>query len=485
MTSSRPTSDNLSMNIAVFGAGYVGCVTAAGLVRLGHRVWLVEVSLPKLELLRAGRSPVYEPGLDDALVAYLRSGQVVPLISAAEAVEASELGLICVGTPSHPDGLPDVTQVQRVLAEVATVAARRPAPYTLVVRSTIPLRQLRQAVLPLLREACGDRLGQDITFALNPEFLREGQALADFARPPFVVVGTEHPAAGEALARLYTSIDAPFYLVSPGTASLLKYACNAFHAMKVGFANEIAGLESVFEADANAVMEIFCRDTSLNISSAYLRPGFAFGGACLPKDLRALTRVAEVAGVAAPLLASVLPSNSLIVQRALDAVEHLGVREVTLLGLSFKAGTDDLRESPLVDLAERLLGKGRRLRIYDPDVYPPSLVGRNLEYITRHLQHLGLLLRATLEEAMAETELVVVGKPTAVERVQALCPPDAWVLDLTRQFPGAGFDRFIRLNGTATIANEEPLAGDREGRLGLLSGAKRPDTAEEVAQKLA
>jgi GDP-mannose 6-dehydrogenase len=461
------------MNIAVFGAGYVGCVSAAGFASLGHRVWLVEVAPAKLELLRAARSPVYEPGLDEELGRHLRSGQVVAVQEAAEAVKASDLALICVGTPSQPDGLPDVTQVQRVVSEIAEVAAQQGSPYTVVARSTIPQPQLRQDILPLLEDACRGRFGRDITFAVNPEFLREGQALGDFAHPPFVVVGTDHSAAGELLAALYRPIDAPFYVVSLGTASLLKYACNAFHGIKVALANEIAGLESVFDADANAVMEIFCQDHKLNLSPAYLRPGYAFGGACLPKDLRALTRVAAVAGVATPLLASVLRSNGVLVQRAVDIVEQLGVREVSLLGLSFKSGTDDLRESPLVELAERLLGKGHRLRIYDPDVYPESLHGRNLEYINRHLEHLGLLLTGTLEEAMTGTELVIVGKTVPAERLSALSPPEAWVLDLTRQLPGAAFRRLIRLNGTVPGPMERASRSDFSSRLSG-DGADQP-----------
>jgi GDP-mannose 6-dehydrogenase len=437
------------MNIVVFGAGYVGSVSAAGFASLGHRVWLVEVSSAKLQLLRGGRSPVYERGLDDELGRHLQGGRVIPVDAAvaADAVAASELALICVGTPSHPDGLPDVRQVQRVVEEIGRIVSSLRAPYTIVVRSTIPTPQLRLDVLPLLESACGDRLGGEITFAVNPEFLREGHALQDFARPPFVVVGTEHSGAAERLESLYRAIEAPFFVVSLGTASLLKYACNAFHGMKVALANEIAALESVFEADANTVMEIFCQDRLLNLSSAYLRPGYAFGGACLPKDLRALARVAAVGGVGTPLIASVLRSNGLVVQRTVDVIEQLGIRKVSLLGLSFKAGTDDLRESPLVELAERLLGKGHRLRIYDPDVYPESLHGRNLEYINRHLEHLGLFLRATLEEAMAGAELVVVGKSPSAERISALCSSETWILDLTRELPMAGFRRLIRLNG--------------------------------------
>lgn len=438
------------MKIAVFGAGYVGSVTAACLAGFGHQVWLVEVSPEKLEMLRSGKSPVSEPGLQDALGASLRSGRVVPVAGAVEAVADTDLGFVCVGTPSRADGAAETRQVRTVLREIAEEASRRPGPYVIVLRSTVTAPQLTDEIIPVLKDVLGDRFGGDIFFALNPEFLREGKAIDDFLKPSFVVVGTDHPAAADALREVHRAIDAPFYVVSPGTASLLKYASNAFHALKVAFANEIASLETVFGADAEEVMKLFCLDRTLNISPAYLSPGYAFGGSCLPKDLRALNRLASAAGIACPLLGSVLASNDVVVQRSVNMIQHLGVRAVTLIGLSFKQGTDDLRESPWVELAERLLGKGYRLRIFDPDVRAEALRGRNLQYANEHLQHLTSLLNEQAGDALAGSQLVVVGKPLLpLERIVELCAPDARVLDLIRCFPlNSGCSKLLRLSGT-------------------------------------
>jgi GDP-mannose 6-dehydrogenase len=439
----------MAMKIAVFGAGYVGSVTAACLAGFGHQVWLVEVSPEKLEMLGAGESPVSEPGLQDALGASLRSGQVVPVASAVEAIANTDLGFVCVGTPSRADGAAETRQVRNILREIAEEAVRWPRPYVIALRSTVTAPQVSEEIVPVLRGVLGDRFGRDIFFALNPEFLREGRAIADFLKPAFVVVGTDHLPAADALREVHRAIDAPFYVVSPGTASLLKYACNAFHALKVAFANEIASLETVFGADVEEVMKLFCLDRTLNISPAYLSPGYAFGGSCLPKDLRALNRLASAVGIACPVLDSVLASNEVVVQRSVNVIHHLGVRAITLIGLSFKAGTDDLRESPLVELAERLLGKGYRLRIFDPEVRAEALRGRNLQYINEHLQHLTSLLWEQPGDALAGSQLVVVGKPVLLlERIIDLSAPDARILDLIRCFPlNSGCSKLLRLSG--------------------------------------
>ena len=451
------------MRVAVFGAGYVGCVTAACLAELGHRVWLVEVSAEKLALLRAGVSPVSEPGLPEALGAALREQRIVPVATAAEAVVATELGLVCVGTPSRADGSPDTAQLRRVMREIALEIAQRPQPYVIALRSTIAVPQLNGDVLPVLKEALDGRLGVDVAFAVHPEFLREGHALDDFRRPPFVIVGTEHPAAAEALKALHTGVDAPFHVVTPGSASLVKYASNAFHAIKVAFANEVASLEGAFGADADAVMRLFCEDRTLNIAPAYLRPGYAFGGSCLPKDLRALTRVAGAEGIAVPVLSSALPSNEGLVQRSVDAIAQFRLRAVTLVGLSFKMGTDDLRESPLVALAERLLGKGYQLRIYDPDVRTEDLRGRNLQYAEEHLHHLTSLLAPTPEAALAGAPLVVIGKPLLpIDRLLALAGPEAKILDLIRSVPAASRRANVyRLDGNGVSAPAAAQEGPR------------------------
>jgi GDP-mannose 6-dehydrogenase len=446
------------MNVAIFGAGYVGCITAACLAASGHRVWLVEVHPEKLALLRRGQCPVFEPKLDSALREGWRSRRILPVVSGAEAVPHTEVALVCVGTPSQRDGSPDVTQLRQVLCEIAETLVMCPQPYVIALRSTVPYPQVREELLPIVQDRLPDRFGTDVTFAVNPEFLREGQALEDFQHPPFVIVGTDHPVAAQKLAELYRPLAAPYLVVAPGTASLLKYACNAFHAVKVAFANEIASLETAFGADANAVMETFCLDRSLNLSAAYLRPGFAFGGACLPKDLQALNRVAAVAGVPCSLLGAVLGSNEVIIERAIDTVIRLGGRDITLVGLSFKADTDDMRNSPLVELAERLLGKGYHVRLYDPDVQPAALYGQNRRYIEQRLEHLASLLCPTAEAALHGTQLVIVGKMLLSEtQLQTLCPAQTWVLDLTRQLPTHLPPlRLLRFNSAAAAASAAP-----------------------------
>ncbi len=445
------------MNIAIFGAGYVGCVTAGCLAKLGHRVWLVEVSPEKLETLRAGHSPVVEPGLDELLRPALRTGQIVPTGHSTEAVAATELGMICVGTPSGPDGTPNTSYLKKVLNEIAGALTHRtphpdplhgretgltsPPPtggedqgegtavrlYHVVLRSTVPWPVAHVELLPLLA-------GCPVSLAVNPEFLREGNAIKDFFEPPFIVIGTEQPAAAARLKEVYRDVTAPVFIVSPGSASLLKYACNAFHATKVVFANEIAALARAYGADANEVMDLFCRDTILNISKAYLRPGFAYGGSCLPKDLRALLRIAAVQGTVVPLLAAVPQSNAALIERALEVIEETSARRVALLGLSFKPGTDDLRESPLVVLAERLLGQGYDLRIVDPDVQLDRLTGKNLAYAQQRLQHLAAVLWPKPVAALSDVELMVIGKRLAgLEDILAALPATVPVLDLTRQ----------------------------------------------------
>ena len=437
------------MNIAVFGAGYVGCVTAACLARIGHRVWLVEIAEDKLALLRAGVCPILEPMLDEELVAAIRSGMVVATNSDEEAVASTELALLCVGTPSQVDGSPNLAHLEHVFDQLARQLAQHPRPYVIALRSTVPYGDVKRALLPRLMRTLGDRLGGEVGFAVHPEFLREGEAIQDFLNPPFIVIGTDHEPAALKLKEMYRSVEAPFAVVSPGTASLLKYACNAFHALKVSFANEIASVEGLFEADANKTMELFCLDRILNISPAYLRPGYAFGGACLPKDLRALNRVAVREGVSTPVLGAVLASNDELIRRSILAVERLQALEVALVGLSFKPGTDDLRESPLVELAQQLTGKGCRLRIYDPDVKPRELRGRNLTYVMQRLSHLSLLLCATPDAALKDSELVIVGKKLlSADELEKMIPPGTPVLDLTRSISADGSAlRVLQLDG--------------------------------------
>ncbi len=308
------------MNIAIFGAGYVGCVSAACFAEIGHKVWLVEISPEKLAILRSGESPVDEPGLDTALEKALRTGRVVPTDSVAEAVSATTLGMICVGTPSHPDGSPNLEYVRKVVAEICSAMEEVRSLYCVVLRSTAPYPAIAVEILPHLERRRVTYPGAEIAFALNPEFLREGTAMKDFFEPPFVIVGTAHPGAVESLRRLYAPLSCPFHVVSVETASVLKYACNAYHAVKVVFANEMAALAHACGADPNTVMNLFCEERTLNLSAAYLRPGFAFGGSCLPKDIRALIRLARAQALDCPLLTAVPESNTSLLNQAVEAI---------------------------------------------------------------------------------------------------------------------------------------------------------------------
>lgn len=392
-------------------------------------------------MLRAGCTPVAEPGLDELLGEGIRTGSVIPVSTTEEAIPHTDIALICVGTPSRTDGTCETVQIRRVLEDVAAALRGHPNPYVIALRSTLPHPQLAAEVLPLLASGpLAERWEKDVFFALNPEFLREGNAIEDFLNPPYLVVGTDHAKAIPVFRELYSGIDAPFVAVSPGTASLLKYACNSFHAMKVAFANEIGALERVFHADGGGVMDMLCEDRILNISPAYLRPGYAFGGSCLPKDLRALTRTAVIHGIPTPLLSAVGPSNESVIARSVDLIGGADRRRIGLVGLSFKSGTDDLRESPLVELAERLLGKGFEIQIFDPEVRLEMLQGRNLRYVEEHIPHLVSLLVEDLEDLVpddpSKPALIVVGKAiVTAERLIDLCPAGARVLDLVRCLP--------------------------------------------------
>jgi GDP-mannose 6-dehydrogenase len=402
------------MNVAVFGLGYVGCVSAAAFARLGHEVVGVDSNPLKVEMIRAGETPVLEPGLAELVADQVGSGALRATTDGEAATADADLALICVGTPSRPNGSTATEAIERVAETIGHGLARRTAPgrATVVVRSTSLPGTTEELVGPIVEQASGLVAGEGFGLAMNPEFLREGSSLEDFAAPPKTVIGELDAASGDALVALYAGIPGPVYRVPIRVAELVKYADNAFHATKIAFANEIGSLARELRIDSHEVMTVFCADTKLNISPAYLKPGFAFGGSCLPKDLRALVHAGRQLDVALPLLESVIPSNERHLQRVVDVVVASGRRNVGLFGLSFKPGTDDLRESPLVELAERLLGKGFDLRIYDPTVSLSRLVGANREYIEQHIPHLSRLLVSTAAEAMEHAEVCIVGART-------------------------------------------------------------------------
>jgi GDP-mannose 6-dehydrogenase len=419
------------MKIAIFGLGYVGSVSAACLAAAGHHVTGVDVDPHKLSLLRSGRAPVSEPGLDELLGRMIGEGRVSVTDDAAGAVGASELSLVCVATPSRRNGSLDTTFLERVMAEIGAALRGGGRYHVVVVRSTVLPGVVQGRLVPILEEASGRTVPAGIGVCVNPEFLREGSALRDFERPPFTIVGETDARAGDMILAAYAHLQAPVHRVRPDEASMIKYASNNYHALKVAFANEIGAVCSELGADGHAVMKVFCEDRDLNISSRYLRPGFGFGGSCLPKDLRAMVYVAKDRDVAAPLLASVLESNNAHIQRVVDTVLEMRKRRVALLGLSFKTGSDDLRESPFVRLAESLIGKGVPLRIFDPDVDISSVFGRNRAYIEEHLPHVAQLLAKDLEEAAGPAEVVIVGKRVAdVETLRGVAGEGRTVIDL-------------------------------------------------------
>ena len=420
------------MRIAVFGLGYVGCVSAACFARQGHDVVGVDTSSVKVDLINAGRTPVLESGLG-ALIDQQRSAKRLSATTdGAAAVAASDLSMICVGTPSASNGSLSLDAIERVALSIGAALPTCERRHTVVLRSTVLPGTSERVVLPLLESASGLRADEDFGIAVNPEFMREGAAVADFDDPPKTVIGELSPASGDPLAKLYEELQAPIFRVPLRVAETIKYADNAFHALKIAFANELGAFCQAFAVDSHEVMDVFLADRKLNISEAYLRPGFAFGGSCLPKDLRALVHAAQRADLELPLLKSILPSNDRHLRRTADVILALGRRRVGLLGLAFKPGIDDLRESPLVALAETLVGKGYDLRIYDPAVAVSRLVGANKEHMVEHLPHLSDLMVERVDELLAHAEVCVVGAATP-EAVRAIAAArDLYVIDLVR-----------------------------------------------------
>ena len=404
------------MKISVFGLGYVGSVSAACFARDGHEVIGVDINADKVASISAGRSPVIEARLPELIASVVDSGALAATGDGAAAVRDTNLSFVCVGTPSRPNGSLDLSAIERTCESIGEALASKDGPHTVVVRSTMLPGSTRGTVIPALEDRSHRRVGDGLNVCVNPEFLREGSSVADFDDPPFVLIGEDstgpEPGPGASLtADLYAGIDAPIFIESLATAEMVKYTCNAFHALKVTFANEIGSTARALACDSRRVMEIVCRDTKLNISPKYLRPGFAFGGSCLPKDVRALVHRAHRVDLAVPLLGSILPSNRDQVERAVDLVVRLGegTKRVGVLGFSFKAGTDDLRESPLVLLIEALLGKGFAVTIYDRNVSLARLVVANRAYIETGIPHIAALMRATPAEVVEAGDVIVLG----------------------------------------------------------------------------
>ena len=399
----------MTMNVSVFGLGYVGCVSAACFAREGNTVVGVDVNQSKVDMINSGKSTILEEGIAELVRDMVSSGALRATTSAAEAVAATSVSLICVGTPSRANGSIDTRYLERVCSEIGAALKDKAESHTVVIRSTVMPGTIEGTLIPILEQASGKKSGKGFHVASNPEFLREGTSIRDFDDPPFTIIGTGDACAADALRAIYARLKAPLYVTSIRVAEMVKYACNCFHGLKVGFANEIGNVCKALEIDSHEVMSIFCADTKLNVSPAYLRPGFAFGGSCLPKDLRAITYKARQLDVDTPILSAALESNKKQVSRAFDMIAADGRKRVGVLGMAFKAGTDDLRESPIVSLIEMMIGRGMQVAIYDRDVSSANVMGANREYVEREIPHIWSLMRGSVSDVLAASDVVVIG----------------------------------------------------------------------------
>ena len=397
------------MRISILGLGYVGAVSLACLARDGHEVVGVDVDPYKLDLIRSGRSPIVEDGIQELTHDMIASGRVSVTDDVAAAVRSTDLSFVCVGTPSSANGSQDLTAVMRVAEAIGKALADKDSFHVIVLRSTVQPGTVEKLVRPVLEQFSGKKADDSFGLCFQPEFLREGTSIKDYDNPPLTIVGTRSQRSATLLRGVFGHLPCDFVVTSIGVAEMQKYACNAFHAVKITFANEIARLSHSVNVDGRDVMELLCRDRRLNISTAYLRPGFAFGGSCLPKDLRAINYVGKLRDVVTPMLGSVLGSNRAHMDHVIDKLTNVGARRIGMIGLSFKAGTDDLRESPLVTVAERLIGKGYDLRIYDPDVSLSRLIGANKRFIEESIPHIANLLVERCDAVLAHGQAILIG----------------------------------------------------------------------------
>lgn len=419
------------MKISVFGLGYVGTVSAACLARDGHEVIGVDVNQAKVDSINSGNATVGEPGLAALINIVHGKGRLKAVSDSATAVHQSDISLICVGTPSNNNGSLKLTYIENVCREIGKALAIKDDYHGVVVRSTVLPKTVHNHVIPALEEASGKIAGEDFGVCMNPEFLREGSAIADYDQPSLIVIGELDPRSGEMVEDMYENVDAPSVRTSIQTAEMVKYANNAFHALKIVFANEIGNICKTHCVDGQEVMKIFCQDKRLNISDAYLKPGFAFGGSCLPKDLRALMYDAKTNDIECPVLGAVLNSNQKQIEAGIDMIQKTGCKNIGVLGLSFKAQTDDVRESPVVPIIETLLGRGFTISVFDENVVPNQLIGSNRAFLDRELPHIASLMRKTMNEVIDESEvLVVTNGSSAFQEIATVAREDQIIIDL-------------------------------------------------------
>jgi GDP-mannose 6-dehydrogenase len=420
------------MKISIFGMGYVGAVSAGCLVRDGHYVTGCDIDQGKLDLMKAGKSPIIEEGMQELIKDIATSGRLSVTTVAKEAVDATDISLICVGTPSKKGGSQDLTAIRRLSEQLGAALKTKDSYHVFVVRSTVLPGTVRTVVTPLIEEHSGKKAGVDFGVCFQPEFLREGSSIKDYDNPPYTVIGTEDPKPAAVLKELFGHLPCEFVITGLEAAEMLKMCCNTFHALKITFANEVGRVSQALDVDSQEVMRLICMDKQLNISPAYLKPGFAFGGSCLPKDVRALNNLAKVNDVQIPMLEGLMPSNRIHIEHAIEMVLASKKRKVGMIGLSFKSGTDDLRESPLVNLAEAFIGKGLDLAIYDPEVSIARLVGANKRYIEESIPHISNLMQTSAPDVIQEAEVLVIGlgDKDLLETVRSLSRPDQIILDL-------------------------------------------------------
>jgi GDP-mannose 6-dehydrogenase len=420
----------VSCSVSIFGLGYVGSVSAACFASMGHRVVGVDVSRAKVDMLESGRSPIIEARMSEMVMEGHNSCRLHATIDPQQAIRESEISFVCVGTPSLRSGKLDLSHIEHVAREIGTALREKKTPHAVVLRSTVLPGTTESLFIPILESSSGRRVGSDFLVCYNPEFMREGSAVADFYAPPYTILGAQSPDHLALLRELYKGIPGAIFETTISVAEMAKYVSNAYHAVKVGFANEIGTLCKQLGVDTQSVTEIFTSDTKLNVSRAYLNPGFAFGGSCLPKDLRALAHKAKELDVTLPLLESILPSNAEHVNRTVESILHTGKRNVSVLGLSFKSGTDDLRESPQVQLIKRLLGEGCQVRVWDQDVSLGRLAGSNRQYIEEVIPHIGSLLSTDLEQVVRAGDVVIIATKVDTQQLSACLTPNQIVIDL-------------------------------------------------------